>query len=43
MFEVLHAYLEKMFPITDEQFKLFQELFIPRELKKGELFNGKVI
>jgi CRP-like cAMP-binding protein len=45
MFKVLRAYLEKMFPITDEQFALFQELFIPRELKKGEIFQreGEVV
>jgi len=35
MFDVLRSFLEKMFPITDEEFALFQELFLPLELKKG--------
>jgi len=39
MFEVLREYLLKMFPVTNEEFALFQELFIPRELKKGEIFQ----
>jgi CRP-like cAMP-binding protein len=45
MFEVLRAYLEKMFPVTDEEFALFRELYIPLELKKGEIFQreGEVV
>lgn len=39
MFEVLRSYLLKMFPVTDEEFALFRKLFVPRELKKGEMFQ----
>ena len=45
MFEVLRAYLEKMFPLTEEEFALFHELYIPMELKKGEFLQreGEVV
>jgi CRP-like cAMP-binding protein len=39
MFEVFHAYLEKMFPVTDEEFALFQQLYLVKELKKGEFLQ----
>ena len=45
MFEVLRAYLEKMFPLTEKEFALFHELYVPMELKKGELLQreGEVV
>src|SRR5919199_5273028 len=45
MFETLHKFLEQRFPITDEEFNLMKQLFIPRQLKKGEFLirEGEVV
>jgi CRP-like cAMP-binding protein len=45
MFEILRTYLEQRFPITDEEFNLMSQLFIPKRLKKGEFLvrEGEVV
>jgi len=37
MFEVLYAYFKEKIPLTDDQFKLMQGFFIPKQLEKGEI------
>ena len=37
MFEVLYAYFKERIPLTDDQFKLMQSFFIPKQLDKGEI------
>ncbi len=43
-FEVLRAYFERSFPVTEENFALLKSLLIPKKLKKGEflLREGEV-
>ena len=45
MFETLHKFLEQRFPITDEEFIFMKQLFIPKQLKKGEFLirEGEVV
>ena len=38
MFEVLFAYFNERFPLTEEGMELLQSVFIPRHLEKGEIF-----
>ena len=36
MFEKLHSFFERQFPITEEQFEFIKTIFIPRKVTKGE-------
>ena len=36
MFEVLQAYLEKRFPLTNKDVELMRSVFLPKQLEKGE-------
>jgi CRP-like cAMP-binding protein len=38
MYEVLRAYFEKRFPLTDEQFDFIRKLYIHKKLKKGDFY-----
>ncbi len=38
MSETLRTYFECRFPITDEEFDFIKGFFLPKHLKKGELF-----
>lgn len=44
MFEILRAYFERSFPVTEENFALIKSLLTPKFLKKGEflLREGEV-
>jgi len=44
MFEILRAYFERSFPVTEENFALIKSLMVPKTLKKGEflLREGEV-
>jgi CRP-like cAMP-binding protein len=44
MFEILRAYFERSFPVTEENFLLLKSVLIPKKLKKGEflLREGEV-
>ena len=36
MHEKLRSFLERQFPVTDEQFEFIKTLFIPKKVRKGE-------
>jgi len=36
MFEILHAYFERNFTLTDEDIRLIRSVFLPKKMKKGE-------